>query len=64
MASKISLKLPSELFERAATAAGKAGYSSVEEFIEHAVEKALAGLESADPESEVYKSLRGLGYIE
>jgi metal-responsive CopG/Arc/MetJ family transcriptional regulator len=59
-----SVKLPKELIERSKAAADKAGYSSVEEFIEHAVEKALAGVEAAQPEKEVLERLRGLGYIE
>ncbi len=40
-----------------------AGYSSVEEFITHALEKEIAQLEDADSEEEIKKRLRGLGYI-
>ncbi len=40
-----------------------AGYSSVEEFITHALEKELAKLEDADSEEEIKKRLQGLGYI-
>ena len=40
-----------------------AGYSSVEEFITHALEKELAVLEEADSEEEIKKKLQGLGYI-
>jgi metal-responsive CopG/Arc/MetJ family transcriptional regulator len=40
-----------------------AGYSSVEEFITHALEKELAQLEDADSEEEIKKRLKGLGYI-
>jgi hypothetical protein len=64
MASKTAVKIPSELFQRAVAAAAKAGYSSVDELIQHAVEKELVGIEAADPEAEVLKRLRGLGYIE
>jgi hypothetical protein len=39
------------------------GYSSVEEFITHALEKELAVLEEADSEEEIRKRLQGLGYI-
>ena len=39
------------------------GYSSVEEFISHALEKELAVLEEADTEEEIKKKLQGLGYI-
>ena len=38
-------------------------YSSVEEFISHALEKELAVLEEADTEEEIKKKLQGLGYI-
>ena len=40
-----------------------AGYSSVEEFISHALEKELAVLEEADTEEEIKQKLQGLGYI-
>jgi hypothetical protein len=40
-----------------------AGYSSVEEFISHALEKELSKLEGATSEEEIKKRLRGLGYI-
>jgi len=40
-----------------------AGYSSVEEFITHALEKGIALLEDAESEDEIRKKLQGLGYI-
>jgi hypothetical protein len=40
-----------------------AGYSSVEEFITHALEKELSKLDGAATEEEIKKRLRGLGYI-
>jgi metal-responsive CopG/Arc/MetJ family transcriptional regulator len=40
-----------------------AGYSSVEEFITHALEKEIAQLEEAESEQELKKRLKGLGYI-
>jgi predicted DNA-binding protein len=64
MPSKTAVKIPSELYQRAQAAAEKAGYSSVEEFVEHSIEKALLAMEAVDPESETFKRLRGLGYIE
>jgi hypothetical protein len=42
----------------------KAGYSSLEEFIEHAMERDLARLEEANSKEELIKKLKGLGYIE
>jgi metal-responsive CopG/Arc/MetJ family transcriptional regulator len=41
-----------------------AGYSSVSEFITHALEKEIAILEEADSEEEIKKKLQGLGYID
>jgi len=39
------------------------GYSSVDEFITHALEKQIAHLEEASSEEEIKKRLKGLGYI-
>lgn len=39
------------------------GYSSVEEFITHVLEKEIAQLEQAESEQELKKKLKGLGYI-
>jgi hypothetical protein len=40
-----------------------AGYSSVDEFVTHALEKEIAHLEDADSPEEIKKRLKGLGYI-
>ena len=56
-------QLDKELLDRIRKYARIAGYSSVEEFITHALEKELAKLEDADSEEEIKKRLRGLGYI-
>ena len=61
--SKTSLKLNKTLCQRAARVAEKAGYSSVEEFVEHVLEKELAHFEESDSK-EVIKKLKGLGYLE
>ena len=60
--AKTSIKIDKSLLRRAAEAAGKAGYSSTEEFIEHLIEKELARTEdSADPS--ILEKLKGLGYL-
>jgi metal-responsive CopG/Arc/MetJ family transcriptional regulator len=64
MLSKASVKLSKALCERARVAAEAAGYSSLEEFIEHAIEKELANIEEAEGKEEVLRRLKGLGYIE
>lgn len=57
------IKLDKDLLKKIKMYAKIAGYSSVEEFITHALEKELAHLEEADSEEEIRKRLRGLGYI-
>ena len=58
-----SLKLDKALLARVKKYSDLAGYSSVEEFITHALEKEIAQLEKADSEDEIKKRLKGLGYI-
>jgi hypothetical protein len=58
------IKIEAGLLERARRAAAAAGYSGVEEFVAHCVEKELKQLEAADAEDKVADQLRGLGYIE
>jgi hypothetical protein len=64
MLAKTAVKLNSTLCQRAKVAAARIGYSSVEEFIEHAVEKELAQHEESDNEADVLRKLKGLGYLE
>ena len=61
---KTAVKIEKSLCQRAEHAAAKAGYSSREEFIEHAIEKALANYEEGDSKDDVLRKLKGLGYIE
>ena len=58
-----SIKLDKALLARVRRYSDLAGYSSVEEFITHALEKQIAELETADSEDEIKKRLKGLGYI-
>jgi Arc/MetJ-type ribon-helix-helix transcriptional regulator len=64
MSSKSTVKLNKSLCDRASMLVSKAGYSSLEEFIEHAIEKDLARLEEADSKEDLIKKLKGLGYLE
>jgi metal-responsive CopG/Arc/MetJ family transcriptional regulator len=57
------IKLDKELLARVKRYADIAGYSSVEEFITHALEKELSKLDGAESEEEIKKRLQGLGYI-
>jgi len=57
------VKLDKALLAKIKRYADLAGYSSVEEFITHALEKEIALLEQSDSEQELKKKLKGLGYI-
>lgn len=57
------IKLDKELMTKLRRVASLGGYSSVEEFITHALEKEVAKLEDAESEEEIKKRLQGLGYI-
>jgi hypothetical protein len=61
---KTVVKLNKTLVQRAARIARHAGYSSLEEFVEHIIEKELAHFEDSDSKEEVVKKLKGLGYLE
>lgn len=64
MGDKTTVKLNAALCRRARRAADGSGYSSVEEFIEHAIERELQVFESAESKDDVMKKLKGLGYID
>jgi hypothetical protein len=58
------IKLDPSLYERLRAAAKVAGYSDVEEFVRHVLERELSRLEQAGGDERVEERLRGLGYIE
>ena len=60
---KAKVKLDKDLLEKVKKFADMSGYSSVEEFITHCLEKELSKLEESDSEEEIKKKLKGLGYI-
>lgn len=61
-----SVKLDGDLLKRCKQHAQDAGYSSVEEFITHVLERELKSKQqdSQQDQEEIAKRLRGLGYIE
>jgi hypothetical protein len=63
MHSKTIVRLNKNICERARRAADAAGYSSLEEFIEHAVEKELIHHEEPAPKDVLVRKLKGLGYL-
>jgi len=58
------LKIDKDLYERLQKCSEIAGYSSVDEFIRHIMEKAVSDIEEAESEDDVKKRLQGLGYID
>ena len=58
------IKIDSALFDRLKNVSEIAGYSSVEEFVIHMIEKELEKIEAPDDDQAVEERLRGLGYIE
>ena len=58
------IKIDRDLYERAQAIAKQAGYSSIDEFVTHLLEKATSDAERAQGKDEVRKRLQGLGYIE
>jgi hypothetical protein len=60
----VKVSIESSLFDRAKRAAEAAGYSSIDEFIAHCIEKGLQKYADDQAETQVADQLRGLGYIE
>ncbi len=63
MKTKTTVKLNSSICDRARQVVERAGYSSLEEFIEHAMERDLTRLETSESKEELMRKLKGLGYL-
>ena len=63
MFGRTRITLDKALLARAKRYADHAGYSSVEEFVTHVLEKQMAHLDDAATEEEIKKRLKGLGYL-
>jgi predicted DNA-binding protein len=59
-----SFKLNKELAQRVKRCAQAGGYSSVQEFIDHVLEKELSKIEDSDSDEEIARKLKGLGYLD
>lgn len=57
------VKIDKELFARLKKAAQLGGYSSIDEFVIHVLEKELAQIDDGASDEEIKKRLEGLGYI-
>lgn len=63
MFGSTKVKIDKHLYEKVKKYAELAGYSSAEEFVNHALEKELSKLEGAKSDEEIKERLKGLGYI-
>ncbi len=61
--AKLKIKLDSDIAEKLKTLSEQAGYSSMDEFVQHLIEKEVTILDEAESDEEVKKRLQGLGYI-
>ena len=57
------VKIEKELYEKVKLASQKAGYSSIEEFVAHVLEREVNLPGADDSDEEVLERLKGLGYI-
>ncbi|MCY3665596.1 MAG: hypothetical protein OXH81_08050 [Gemmatimonadetes bacterium] len=60
---KRRIVLDDQLWQRAQAHVEEVGYSSVEEFVIHCIEKELDAPSAAD-QAQIEERLRGLGYLE
>ena len=61
---KQTVKLNKNLMARVKKCSEAAGYSSLEEFVQHVLERELAKIEQTDSDEEIVKKLKGLGYLD
>ena len=57
------IKIDKDLYKKAKYFAENEGYSSVEEFVSHILEKIVNQSEPGENDEDVLKRLQGLGYI-
>lgn len=60
----VKVKIDRSVYDRSTEVARSAGYASTEEFIMHALEQVVDGLQRPQDAEEAKKQLRGLGYVE
>lgn len=57
------IKIEKDLWDKLEKASEVAGYSSVQEFVIHVLERELSQVDEGASEEEIKKKLEGLGYI-
>lgn len=58
-----SVKIDKDLYVRIKKVADIAGYATVEEFIQHILEKEMLHFEDTSNDGDIRAKLKGLGYI-
>jgi metal-responsive CopG/Arc/MetJ family transcriptional regulator len=58
-----SVKIDKDLYNRIKKVADIAGYATVEEFIQHILEKEMLHFEDTSNDGDIRAKLKGLGYI-
>jgi hypothetical protein len=59
----VKVKIEKGLLKKAKRYSATAGYPSVEEFIQHLIEREISKTEQTDSEAELKKRMQGLGYL-
>jgi hypothetical protein len=60
---KVKIGIDKQLWDKLKRLSELAGYSSPDEFVVHALEKEVAGIEEAESDDEIREKLKGLGYL-
>lgn len=63
MFGKVKIGIDKQLWDKLKRLSELAGYSSPDEFVIHALEKEVAGIEEAETDDEIREKLKGLGYL-
>ena len=59
----VNVKVDRDLHTRLAKVADVAGYATVEEFVQHILEKEMLHFEDTKNDADIRAKLKGLGYI-
>jgi hypothetical protein len=59
----VSVKIDRDLHTRLTKVADVAGYATVEEFVQHILEKEMLHFEDTKNDADIRAKLKGLGYI-
>ena len=63
MFNSVSIKIDKRLWSKLKQLSEVAGYSSVDEFVVHALEKEVAAIGETESAGEMREKLKGLGYL-